>query len=104
MPLSPLVVAALEQRKMLRAEYELMLESAYELAAEACREQLVNAAGRRRGVTGASLFMGPEPRAHRWATPELLEHWRTHPRVTFEQFERAYVAALGGPDELWTAA
>lgn len=89
---------------MLRAEYELLLESAYERAAEACRDKLVNAAGRRRNVTGMSLFMGPAPRAHRWASPELLEHWRTHPRVTFEDFERAYVAALGAPDALWSAA
>ena len=103
MPRSPLVLAALEQVKRLRAEYELVIEAEYEKAAEACRDNLVNAEGRRRGVKGASLFLGPEPRALRWASEELVTYWRVHPRRTFEDYERAYVAGLydDAPDELW---
>lgn len=103
MPRSPLVLAALEQVKRLRAEFELVIEAEYEKAAEACRDNLVNAEGRRRGVTGVSLFLGPEPRALRWASEELRTYWRLHPRRTFEDYERAYVEALHGaaPDGLW---
>lgn len=103
MPRSPLVLAALEQVKLLRREYELVMEAEYEKAAEACRGNLVNAEGRRRGVKSLSLFLGPRPRAERWASEELLTYWRVHPRRTFEDYEREYVRALyaGAPDDLW---
>lgn len=99
MPRSPLVLAALEQRKALRAEFELVIEAAHERAAEACNDRLLNRDAMRRGVTTYSLFVGPVTRAHRWASEELLEYWRTNRRLTFEDYEQQYVDALYGVDE-----
>lgn len=73
-----------------RAEFDLVLYTNYERAAEACRDRLVNERGRRGGVDPVSLFMGPERRAHAYASEELLEHWREHPRVTYAMFERQW--------------
>jgi len=107
MPLSPLVLAALEQRKLLRTEYELRLEAEYSSASEWCRGDMLNDRGRADDrVTGPSLFMGPRARVEAYASPALLEYWQTHPRVTFAMFEAEYVAALygGATGQLWTAA
>lgn len=96
MPRSPLVLAALAQRRALRAEFELVVEAAHERAAEACNDRLLNREGMRRGITTYSLFLGPEPRAHRWASEELLEYWRSNRRLTFEAYEQQYVDAVFG--------
>jgi hypothetical protein len=83
---------ALANWRECRAEYDLTLYADYERAAEACRDALLNARGRRAGVDPLSLFMGNEARAHAYASDELLEHWRSHPRVTFARFERVWMA------------
>lgn len=75
-----------------RAEYELALYAAYERAAEATNDRLLTAAAFRRGIDPLSLFLGPERRAYAHASPELKEHWESHPRVTFERFEAQWIA------------
>lgn len=85
---SPLFAQAIEQWRELRAEYEDHRVAAYLVAEEACRGAMLNARGRRAQIDALSLFMGTEARAHAYASPELIEHWATHPRVTFAQFER----------------
>lgn len=50
-----------------------------------------NAEGRRRGIDPVSLFMGPARRAEKWASEELLEWWRSHPRMTYQAFERRWL-------------
>lgn len=73
-----------------RAEYELALEAAYEAAAAACSDALLNDRGIRAGIDSRSLFMGNRRRAYAYASPELVEWWETHPRVTFADFERSW--------------
>lgn len=85
---STLVSLALDARGPVRAEFERVREAAYELAAEACRDRMLNRRGMADGIDPYSLFMGSHARAYAYASEELIEHWRTHPRPVFEEFER----------------
>lgn len=73
-----------------RAVYDDTLYAQYEAAEEATRGAMLNARGRARGIDAFSLFMGPEVRALAYASEELIEHWATHPRVTFAMFEKQW--------------
>ena len=90
--MSALIRQAFADWRECRAEYDHVLYSQYETAAEACREALLNRAGRRARIDPLSLFMGPRARAFKYASDELLEHWAAHPRVTFAEFERQWIA------------
>lgn len=71
-------------------------DAAYQqfIAAEAaCNGFLVNAAGRARGIDPWSLWSGPADRAEHWASWELLEFWRSNPRVTITDYRRQVSAA-----------
>ncbi len=64
------------------------------MAAEsATNGYLVNAAGRARGIDPWSLWSGPADRAEHWASWELLEFWRSNPRVTITDYRRQVSAA-----------
>jgi hypothetical protein len=89
---SAFIAQALADWRECRAEYDLALEAAYERAAAATNDRLLNARGRRAGIDPLSLFMGPERRAHAYASPELLEHWAQYPRVTYAAYERQWMA------------
>lgn len=91
-PVSALVARGFAEWRECRQEYALALDSAYERAAEATNDRLVNELGRRAGIAPESLFLVPERRAYRYASPELIEWWETHPRLTFEAFERQWMA------------
>ncbi|QDZ14771.1 hypothetical protein [Humibacter ginsenosidimutans] len=80
--------AFLDQWAEIRADYDLVLQAAYERAEEVTRGKLLNRRGRRAGIDAYSLFLGPAVRAYAYASDELIEHWRTHPRITFEAFEQ----------------
>lgn len=70
-----------------RAEYEGERLRRYWAAEEATRGALLNARGRAAGIDPESLFMGTWARARAYASEELLEHWETHPRLTYQDFE-----------------
>ena len=73
-----------------RAEYDNTLYAQFVAAEEATRGAMLNARGREKGIDPFSLFMGNETRALAYASEELVEHWETHPRITFAKFERAW--------------
>lgn len=73
-----------------RAEYDDTLYAQYEAAEEATRGALLNARGRQKGIDPFSLFMGNERRALAYASEELVEHWASHPRITFAAFEKTW--------------
>lgn len=85
---SSIIAQAFERWRNVRADYELVKESAFRCAEAATSGALLNAEARARGIDAWSLFQGPEARAQRWASEELRDHWRTHPRVTFAQYEK----------------
>lgn len=91
--MSLIFLAAIDQWRQVRGDYQLMLEAHYREAGDACNGVLLNRRGRERGIDPFTLFKGPGVRARAYASEELLEHWRTtRPRVTFEEFERGYYA------------
>ena len=69
------------------------------LTAEAATNgYMLNREGRRRDVDERSLFTGPESRVRKYASPELIEFFESHPRPTREIWfanptrRRAYLA------------
>lgn len=66
-------------RKM---EQEELLEWSWLQAEEATKGNMLNKLGREMDVNERSLFTGPESRARKYASEELLEYWQTHPRPT----------------------
>lgn len=82
--------------KAMRADYEDELERRIHAADEACHGYLVNEAGRTAGVSGESLFRGPEARAWRYASRELADHWAECPRLTLADYEQQWLIAQGG--------
>ncbi|KIP90176.1 hypothetical protein RU09_11900 [Microbacterium sp. MEJ108Y] len=73
-----------------RAEYDETLYAQFDAAEEATNGAMLNARGREKGIDPFTLFMGNETRARAYASEELLEHWETHPRITFTMFERKW--------------
>jgi hypothetical protein len=55
-------------------------------AEAATRGVMLNRAGKAAGIDERSLFTGPESRARRYASEELLNHWQSHPRPTSAYF------------------
>lgn len=96
--MSIIIATALGIWKDIRAEYELVREAAYEKAEDACNGKLLNERGRRAGIDAYSLFMGSSTRALAYASPELVEHWASFPRITYAAYERqvapAYLAGM----------
>lgn len=85
-----------------RQEWELAVESQIDAAERECRGRLVSRAGQAAGLTAWDLFTGPHHRADRYATDELHDWWEGHGRLTFAEFERAWLTA--NPDEVRAAA
>lgn len=77
----------------MREQYENHVHAQYLAAETACRTRLLNDRGERAGIDAMSLFSGPASRAKAYASPELIEWWQHHPRLTFEDFERQMFAA-----------
>lgn len=75
----------------MRLAYGDYLE-AHMLAAElATKGTFRNARGRAAGITQEQLFMGGPSITAAYASEELLDFWRLHPRMTLAQYERAWV-------------
>lgn len=75
-----------------RAEYDDTLYAQFDAAEAATNGAMLNARGRAKGIDPFSLFMGPETRALAYASEELVEHWESHPRVTYAAFEKQWAA------------
>lgn len=87
--MSKIISEAFALRRVVRGEYQLLLEDMFNAADQATGGNLLNKEARARGVSSWSLFMGPERRAQKWASEELLDFWRSRPRVTYADYERA---------------
>lgn len=91
--MSAYIREALELRAWARADFEDYRLAEYERASEACRGALLNERGRRAGIDSLSLFMGSSVRAYAYASDELKEHWQTHKRPVFAEFELQHLSA-----------
>jgi hypothetical protein len=93
-PHSAVFTFSSDRWRALRDEYEDRLLAAYSRAEIACNGKMLNARGQRAEIDAVSLFMGQQARALAYASPELIDHWRQYPRVTFQQFERERSAGV----------
>lgn len=91
-------VATAQWRRM-RAEYQDVLDAQYAAAEHTCNGNLVNARGRAAGVTGMDVFTGPPNVVTAYASDELAEHLRNHPRLTLAEFERQWLDSEPAWDE-----
>lgn len=90
--MSALVQAGFAAYRAARDAYDAVLTLAYDRAESATNGALLNARGRAKGIDPASLFLGPAVHAYAYASPELVEHWEKHPRVTFAEFEHRWMS------------
>jgi hypothetical protein len=79
--------------ELARAVFAEHAEETYWAAEEATNGYLRNALGERAGVSARSLFTGNEDRARKYASPELLDFWQQHGRMTLQDFT---AGMLGG--------
>jgi len=86
-----IVSDAIATWRLCRADFEDYRIAEYLKAEQACNGRLLNRRGIDAGVDSLDLFMGNEIRAHAYASEELLEWWRSHPRPVYEAFERQWV-------------
>ncbi len=70
-----------------RSERRAVIENEYVRAEAATNGYMLNRRGREAGVEPRTLFTGPENRARKYASEELLEYWEHHPRPTQAMFE-----------------
>ena len=75
----------------MRADYEAYLQYAYAQAVEGTGGVLVNRDGRQLKIEGYDLFTGPQYRAKKYASEELIEWWDKYPRKSLDQFERQWI-------------
>ena len=78
--------------ELARAAYRDHVYWQWRAAEDATNGYLVNNEGRRRGIDPVSLFTGPEARARRWASDELLAWWDEHGRLTYDEFRAMLIA------------
>lgn len=85
----------------MRSDYDDHILNAYNKALEGTGGVLVNKEGRALGIDGLDLFFGPELRARKYASEELVEYWEKVGRPTLRQFEHSWllVETLGEVDD-----
>lgn len=88
---SAIFAKAAEEWQVMKQDYLNHVDYQYLRAVEECSGVLVNSDGRARGIDGFDLFSGPQSRAEKYASEELLEFWREYPRLTMSQYEDIWV-------------
>jgi hypothetical protein len=84
---SAIFTHAAQEWARMRHDYERYIEQAYNLALQDTGGVLVNKAGRARKIDGLDLFTGPQWRANKYASEELIDYWRLYPRMSLAEFE-----------------
>lgn len=91
-PRHPALVYALRVRAALRSDYQDVLEAMVS-AAEAATRGNMTSRHAPPGMRLERLWLSPWQHAQHWASPELLEHWRSTPRLTWAAYEQQRLAA-----------
>lgn len=79
-----------------RIERGEAIEREWRQAEAATNGYMLNRRGREAGINERTLFRGPEARARKYASEELLTYWESHPRPT-EAYLQGYGGAYGRP-------
>jgi len=75
----------------MRLDYEGYLQWTYVAAVEETAGVLVNKDGIAKGIDGYDLFSGNRAYAMKYASEELIEFWKTHPRITQAEYEAQWI-------------
>lgn len=73
---------ARRRREAAEQEYRDEVYRQWRAAEAATNGYMLNRAGQRSGIDERSLFVGPESRVRKYASPELIEWFQSHPRPT----------------------
>jgi len=73
---------ARRRREEAEQEYRDEVYRQWRAAEAATNGYMLNRTGRRGGIDERSLFTGPESRVRKYASPELIEWFASHPRPT----------------------
>jgi hypothetical protein len=73
---------ARRRREDAEREYRDEVYRQWRAAEAATNGYMLNRAGLREGIDERSLFAGPESRVRKYASPELIEWFESHPRPT----------------------
>ena len=73
---------ARRRRQAAEQEYQDEVYRQWRAAEAATNGYMLNRAGQREGIDERSLFAGPESRVRKYASPELIEWFESHPRPT----------------------
>lgn len=79
--------------ELCRDAFKEHAELSYLAAEDYCRGHMLNRAGQAAKVSYRSLFTGPESRARKYASEDLLRYWQENGRMTLEDFTGS---VLGG--------
>lgn len=79
------------QWRAMRRDFQDVLEAEYARAVDETAGNMVNARGRAKGVTSMDVFTGSWNIVAAYASDELKEHLRLHPRTTLQAFERYWL-------------
>lgn len=79
--------------ELARDAFQEHAELVYQDAEAYCRGHMVNRAGQAANVSYRSLFTGPESRARKYASEDLLRYWQDNGRITLDDFA---AGLLGG--------
>lgn len=79
--------------QLIRAAHQDHAREEYARAEDEGRGEMLNKAGKRAGISSKSLFTGPESRARKYASEELMGYWEEHGRMTADDFR---AGVLGG--------
>lgn len=77
---------ASERRRQANDQHRDEVYRSWLQAENATRGVMLNRAGLAAGIDERSLFVGPESRVRKYASPELVEYFESHPRPTRETF------------------
>lgn len=85
---SPLIQAALDRMKELRAEHRLIVEADYADAERETNGAMLNERGLKKGIRAFDLFTHNRTFFLAYASPELVEWRDANPHLSFTAYER----------------
>jgi len=92
---SPIFAAARDQWAAMSRDFADYREAQIATALADTNGVLTNALGSVTGRSAEDLFSGPRAVAQRFASPELIEWWDTHGRMTITEYEAQWFASVG---------
>ena len=89
--MSAIFAEAAAQWGQMSMDFMAYVDDAYNKALEATAGVLVNNEGRAKHIDGYILFRSNRAFSNKYASEELLEHWRSYPRLTMAEYEQQWL-------------